>query len=308
MKKALLIGIRYFDISGVTLNGCINDIQNINNMLIDAYDYDSSNIIMLRDDSEEYMQPTRANILLTLDTIVRQTSNLDEIWIHYSGHGSQIKDNNGDEVDGLDDVLVPVDYQTTGYIADDEILIMIKNIKCKAIIIFDCCHSGTICDLPWSYEFTSSKDESMEYIKSGNNDVVIDNKNIYMISGCKDYQTSADTFDNSSNQFVGALTTSLIDCLRYNKHDVDIMTLYRDVCVYLLTFGYKQIPILSSSSTSPDYSFKKSVILNNAFEIITPESQKPVEKFNQLSMLWPINPRRVMNMNYTKKRDLKTFS
>jgi len=50
MKKALLIGIDYIDVSGVSLKGCINDAINMRNMLIDAYDYEPENIVMLRDD------------------------------------------------------------------------------------------------------------------------------------------------------------------------------------------------------------------------------------------------------------------
>ncbi len=36
-----------------------------------------------------------------------------------SGHGGQIKDKDGDEVDGYDEVIFPVDYKTAGCIVDD---------------------------------------------------------------------------------------------------------------------------------------------------------------------------------------------
>lgn len=36
-----------------------------------------------------------------------------------SGHGGQIKDKDGDEMDGYDEVIFPVDYQTAGCIVDD---------------------------------------------------------------------------------------------------------------------------------------------------------------------------------------------
>lgn len=36
-----------------------------------------------------------------------------------SGHGGQVKDRNGDEKDGYDEVIFPLDYQRAGYIVDD---------------------------------------------------------------------------------------------------------------------------------------------------------------------------------------------
>lgn len=36
-----------------------------------------------------------------------------------SGHGGQTKDLDGDEADGYDEVIYPVDYKTNGHIVDD---------------------------------------------------------------------------------------------------------------------------------------------------------------------------------------------
>jgi metacaspase-1 len=43
----------------------------------------------------------------------------DSLFFHYSGHGGQTPDLDGDEDDGFDEVIFPVDYQTTGHIVDD---------------------------------------------------------------------------------------------------------------------------------------------------------------------------------------------
>ena len=156
MKKALLIGINYYSLPDIKLNGCIYDIINMRNMLIDAYDYSNNNIIMLRDDvSNSSAQPTKANIMNALNSLIAQSSSLEEIWIHYSGHGSQLPDFNKDEAIGYDSILVPIDYTTKGFIVDDDLLSIIKNSKCRTIILSDSCHSGTVFDLPYSYEFQS---------------------------------------------------------------------------------------------------------------------------------------------------------
>ena len=248
MKKALLIGINYTDLSGMSLKGCINDIINVRNMLLDAYNYDSDNITILRDDDEiKFLQPTYSNIIEQLLILVDESKNLEELWLYYSGHGSQIQNRffNLQNLQNLEkeQVIIPIDYLINGCIVDDELFDIIKNIKCKAYLIFDCCHSGTVCNLPWKTEYNIETD-TINTIKI--NDSIIDNPNIYMISGCEDEQTSNDS-TNELNQRMGAFTNALTECLRKRHHNTDILTLYKDICIYLNDMGYSQVPILSQS-------------------------------------------------------------
>jgi len=241
MKKALLIGINYIDVSGISLKGCINDIINVRNMLIDAYNYDSDNITILRDDDEiKYLKPTHSNIIEQLTILVEDSINLEELWLHYSGHGSRIQIQNSNSKN-KEDVIIPIDYNLNDCITDNELFDIIKNIKCKAHLIFDCCHSATVCKLPWKTEYNIETD-TINTIKI--NDLIIDNPNIYMISGCKDEQTSDDTI-NDLDQKMGAFTNALTECLRKRHHNIDIVTLYKDICIYLNDNGYSQLPILS---------------------------------------------------------------
>jgi hypothetical protein len=258
MKKALLIGINYTSTPDVQLNGCIDDVVNMRNTLIDAYDYESANITLLRDDElRAAYQPTRDNILNQLKSLVSQSGSLTEIWIHYSGHGSQIRDTTGDEAGGYDSMIVPCDFQRRGVILDDELLSIIQTIKCKSILMFDSCNSGTVCDLPWSFEYKNTG----AYVKTKNNHVVIQNPNIYMLSGCKDNQTSADAYNNDSQRYVGAFTNALITSLRMNRHNVPFLLLYRDVCNYLKSNGFSQIPIMSSTTQTPNHIFTRATQL-----------------------------------------------
>ena len=136
MKKALLIGINYTnDIynSNIKLRGCIDDIVNLQNALITNYGYESSNISVLRDDLSGCL-PTRENILNGLKDIIE--SNAIEIWIHYSGHGSQISENNSVKSTNMDNILIPVDYKTAGFILDNELFEYIKSVKLGTTAIF----------------------------------------------------------------------------------------------------------------------------------------------------------------------------
>jgi hypothetical protein len=252
IKKALTIGINYTNTSN-ELYGCIEDIINMTTILTTYYGYDKENIVQLRDDSKrQELQPTAANIVSNLQKLVNESGGLNELWIHYSGHGSQIRDRNGDEQDRLDEVIVPIDYQRAGFIPDDMIFDIIKNVKCRTILIFDSCHSGSLCDLKWSFEFNGSG-----FIKTMNTNKDIVNPFIYCFSGCKDPQTSADSFSDEYKRPMGAFTNALLFCLKQNNYDVSILKLYAEISSYLAKNNYTQKPVLSCSSVNPSLFFKK---------------------------------------------------
>jgi hypothetical protein len=255
-KKALLIGINYYDTPSASLKGCVNDVINMRNMLIDAYGYESANITVLRDDAANTAdKPTAANIVSKLASIISQSASLQEIWIHYSGHGSQIMDRNGDEADKRDEVIVPADYLRAGLITDDMIFNIVKQSKCPTLLLFDSCNSGTICDLMWN--FTSVSATRVRTVKT--NKMTITNPKIYCFSGCRDEQTSADVYSTTSQQACGAMTSAMIECLRWNKHNTDIKKLYNDVVAFMIQNKMTQVPQLSSSSEVPVYQITRAL-------------------------------------------------
>lgn len=291
-KKALLVGINYFK-TPAQLNGCITDIKNVRNMLIDAYDYRDSDIVMLRDDDPTKM-PTRQNIINALNALINSSANSSEIWFHYSGHGTGIADKNGDEADRKDEAIVPSDYTTAGLIVDDDLFQIVKNSKCKTIMMFDCCHSGTGCDLQFSYEYVNGS-----FRKTTNNAKVILNPNIFMMSGCKDSQTSADAFNNVSKEFVGAFTDSLLECLRASQHNIDILKLYNNVCFALKQKGFTQLPILSCSSVNILCKFTKSITNTNMVPLATSVGPNPKPVKRQVVLPSSKIAFRIQNMVFT---------
>ena len=294
MKFALLIGCNYINTPKVRLNGCINDIINIKNMLIDAYDYTTSNIIMLRDDKPNLL-PTHNNIINNLTKVINESANYQEIWIHYSGHGSQIVDYDNDEIDRKDEVIVPSDFQTKGFITDDIIFNIIKNSKCRTIIVMDSCNSGTVCDLQWSFEKNANT-----LIKNINPKNTINNSNIFMISGCKDQQKSNDIYDNESNESCGLLTSTFITCLRNSNHNISLVTLYNNICNVIIAKGFlNQLPILSCSSERPEHTFQKGIIIktSNVTANVPTHQPTPVAKFNQISKVLAKNMASIMLNN-----------
>ncbi|KAI9635791.1 putative metacaspase [Dioszegia hungarica] len=153
-RKALCIGINYFGTSS-ELKGCINDARNVEKFLCTRYNYRSEDIVMLTDDARNPRQiPTKANIIAAMQWLVAGAKPNDALFFHYSGHGGQTADLDGDEDDGFDEVIYPLDFKQAGHIVDDDMHnIMVRALPpgCRLTAIFDSCHSGTALDLPYVY-------------------------------------------------------------------------------------------------------------------------------------------------------------
>jgi hypothetical protein len=115
--------------------------------LCTIYGYKEEDIVMLTDDARNPRQlPTVRNITDAMQWLVRDAKPNDSLFFHFSGHGGQTKDTSGDEEDGYDEVIYPVDYKTAGHLVDDKLHeIMVKPLPagCRLTAIFDCCHSGS---------------------------------------------------------------------------------------------------------------------------------------------------------------------
>ena len=247
-KLALIIGINYTGMEG-ELRGCITDTQKIINFLKSKCGYTDSDIIVLTDETER--KPTKQNILESIDFFVEKANKeqIKELWFSYSGHGSYTWNFGGDkEQDSKDEALVPLDYNISGLITDD---ILNKNLvkklpsDGKLFSIIDACHSGTSLDLPYVYRIDKGIEQHGEDI---------DCIDVCKISGCRDYQTSADAFINS--KFQGAMTFTFIKTLEDCDYSVTPKDIIEKMKNYLDTEGYSQIPTLAMS---------KKCILNNLF-------------------------------------------
>lgn len=170
VKRAVLIGINYRGQIG-ELSGCHDDVRNMKLYLENAHLYKPEDVTILMDDGH-HTHPTKSNIMNAYRELVRKTNPGDTVFCHYSGHGGQFKDKNGDEADGFNETLIPVDFHRSGHIQDSELLLeLIKPMPSGALVtcLMDCCHSGTVMDLP--YRFTADgdvpagmqRDESMDF-------------------------------------------------------------------------------------------------------------------------------------------------
>lgn len=123
------------------------------------------------------LQPTRQNMINQFKWLVSNAQPGDSFFLHYSGHGANQKDTDGDEKDGYDETLVPIDYAQNGMIIDDELnALLVKPLPkgCKLTAVFDCCHSGSVLDLPFTYSVDGNneitfRDNRKEGLRAGLN-------------------------------------------------------------------------------------------------------------------------------------------
>ena len=236
-KIGLCIGINYRDHKKGRLQGCVNDARNLRQFLQDVQGFHE--VIVMTDEESNTgtaLYPTGQNIIQHLYDLALRThmEEVDHIWISYSGHGSQTYDTDGDEVDGLDETILPVDYITRGMITDDLLFHMLNKVhsRTKCTVLMDCCHSGTILDLPYKLNGTTLEKQVMRKVMS---------TDVLMISGCKDAQTAADVNGE------GAMTRAFLDTLSTFDHIITLRGLLFAMQCHIQKRGLKQVPQLSLS-------------------------------------------------------------
>lgn len=238
-RYALLTGINYYD-TLYGLNGCINDVDNMREFL-QTRNFKSQNIKSLTDaqtNNESENKPTKHIILEELKKLLKRGGKNDLIFFHFSGHGGQLRDQqvgkgSRDEKDGLDECIYS---HTLEAIRDDELKAVISqhlNPQTILVCLMDCCNSGTSLDLRFN-----CKDR---------NRIVADDRqaptrgNVFMISGCKDPQTSDDAWLNG--EFSGAMTTAFLSSYQPNKSWLFLLSEMRQ---WLKLRKFTQIPQWSS--------------------------------------------------------------
>lgn len=244
-KRALLFGLNYPLDASARLNGCCNDVRNMSKFLTTVCGFKPAQIDAIVDeDIRNAPKVSRDGIVDALYNLCISSwkDDLELAVFHYSGHGSQTRDLNGDEKDGMDEGIVPMDYLVKGLILDEFLLgVFLKfNPKTKVICIFDCCHSGSMLDLPYAYDESKQVDSGVRVVRP-----LANSPNIYCLSGCRDDQTSADSSDDMG-QGAGAMTNALLKIIG-SKPGVSLLQLQVDLNKSLSSRGYSQRSLLTTS-------------------------------------------------------------
>lgn len=147
-NRALLVGIaNYPSQSGWEKLNSLNDVE----LLKPALETRGFEVTSLID-----AQATHDGIVKAIKSLTRQCQPGDQVILHFSAHGQQVEDLDGDETDGLDEAIIPYDakrryskqYYGQNHLIDDELNIYLitlrKRLGPKGFLLMtvDACHSG----------------------------------------------------------------------------------------------------------------------------------------------------------------------
>jgi hypothetical protein len=211
-------------------------------------------MVILMDDGKHTV-PTKSNIVKAIRNLITRGKKL---FLVYSGHGSHQRDRSGDEKDEQDEMLVPADYLNNGFIVDDDIRAIVSTLKDDQCLctILDCCHSGSMLDLPWTFEKvpknplpvkkSCSKISSANYgTAEGRNGSAGTIGKVICLSACTDQQTSISAYNlDKKNNWQGAMTFAFSQ-LKYSNTDGKSLLL--DISKCMEQRGFDQITCLSTN-------------------------------------------------------------
>ncbi|KAH6768735.1 metacaspase 4 [Perilla frutescens var. frutescens] len=214
-KKAVLIGCNYAG-TKAELKGCINDVRRMHSCLVERYGFSEDDIKVLIDSDDSYTQPTGHNIRAALADLVDSARPGDFLFVHYSGHGTRLPAETGEDDDtGYDECIVPTDMNL---ITDDDFRDLVDKVPegCQITIVSDSCHSGGLID------------EAKEQI--GESHRKIESRGIHLPFGRrKDVDEGEEAFEGGEGEGEGIKNKSLplstlIELLKQKtgKDDIDV--------------------------------------------------------------------------------------
>lgn len=152
-KRAFMVGISHYDtaLTGYQWNN-INGVEDIK-LLEPVLKKQGFYLTTLMDE-----QATYQNITTQLSTFINKTKKGDIVYLHFSTHGQPVEDLDGDEEDGWDESIIPIDayklykrgtYEGKNHLLDDQINKYAKKLREKIgpsgflYVVIDACHAGT---------------------------------------------------------------------------------------------------------------------------------------------------------------------
>jgi metacaspase-1 len=261
-KRALLIGINKYQIPGADLRGCVNDVRSVAATLTEFYGFKKADVTILTDAGA-----TKKAMQTGIKDLVKGGRKGDVLVLHYSGHGSNLPDDDGDEADNRDEILCPTDLDWKDPLRDDWLRKTFDGLRSgvNLTVIMDCCHSGTNTrailppDAPVKERYLPSPQDLLA-VESGRSlqgkvkgtlrrsgrgkrekrDIVKADLPELLITGCRDTQTSADAYIDGS--YTGALTYALVDAMRQTAGKLTYRELHDRATRTLNKKGFDQVP------------------------------------------------------------------
>lgn len=140
--KALLLGINNYK-KVTPLRGCVNDVENMRKLLTEIYGFNPSNVKVLLN-----QKAVKKEVRTQMAWLFRDAKPNERVVFHFSGHGSQTVDLDGDESENADELICLYDMDfgdPESYLLDDELRDWTKKLPAgvRLTVVLDSCHSGS---------------------------------------------------------------------------------------------------------------------------------------------------------------------
>jgi hypothetical protein len=245
-NRALLVGINAY--SDVPLNGCINDVTDVRDLLVTKCGFKPDEVRVVTD-----AEATTANIKQQLQGwLLADAAPGDRLLFHFSGHGTQLPGRDG----VVHDVICPVDFDFTEEhaLSDVDFSAIFKALPSGSEFswVSDSCHSGDLArDLkphvrarylpPPPAIMAEINALKARRATTRSLDGAIDRLKGVLIAGCQSNETSADAMIGT--RYNGALSYYLLQELAHVQGlTQDIDTVVKNVGRALADNGYDQHP------------------------------------------------------------------
>jgi len=265
-KKALCVGINKFkNIPRATLQGCVNDCNDMASVLTDILGFNASTDITKLTDEKA----TKANIITNLKDMVSgaKAGKYNYLVFSISSHGTHIPDRNGDEADYKDEAFCPYDLAQKGdqwdpnyIISDDELRDIFIQLPQNVLleVYLDTCHSGTglkSIDMLLDRQPRYLPPPSLKAFRNVEGlrrrrlrEALLEKGLVHHVlwAACRDDQTSADA--HIAGGYHGAFTYYFCKELRQCKNKLSRSELLGKIRQDLKS-SYNQVPQLESEAT-----------------------------------------------------------
>ena len=234
-RRALVIGLgEQEDKTWAKINGD-KDVALVKSYLSDAGYNDIRTLVN--------KEATKSNIVREFEKLTDVCRKNDIIYIHFSGHGQQMKDFNNDEADKFDESWIPYDAYMkccardngSRHLNDDEINNLLYKLQekignnGKLLVVVDACHSGDSSRGQKNETYRGTKDRFYPSVTAANVYNNTSEEDWIIISACKDYQRNAE-LSTEEGQY-GKLTYALYSYLKIKgRNAVSNYRLYNYLC------------------------------------------------------------------------------
>lgn len=240
-KRALLVGISDYGNANEDPNKWAN-ISGANDvaLLVPLFKQQGFAVTSLVDKQATYSGITKA-----IGNLTKACKKGDIVYLHFSMHGQPFEDLNGDEADGWDEALIPVDaqmyydrgkYEGKNHLIDDELGRYVSEIRSKVgnkgvlFVVLDACHSGTSSRGDDDHVrgvregFTrSGKNYTPDRSKETNDyfrvPSIVGQAHVTFIEACRSYQVNKEILNHENKTWYGSLSFYIAKAMVSNRID-----------------------------------------------------------------------------------------